>query len=70
MGLLLRLTPSHPLRHLKTSTSWRLLVELRRRRPRRRQTLLRRFGLGETSLSRLELLVLCKLPSLWTQTLR
>jgi hypothetical protein len=62
--------PRSQLRRLKTSTSWRLLAALLLLLLRRRQTLLQRFELGETSLSRLELLAPCKPLSLWMQTLR
>jgi hypothetical protein len=69
---LFRLTLLRLPRLLQTSISWRLLAALLLHQLllHRRQTLLRRFELGEISLLRLELLAPCKPLSLWTQTLR
>jgi hypothetical protein len=62
------------LRRRRASISWRLLAALLLHHQllllHRRQTLLRRFGLDEISLLRLELLAPCKPLSLWMQTLR
>jgi hypothetical protein len=63
------LRPQHSLPCLPLASNWLLLAALLLRVLRRRQTLLRRFELGEISLLHLELLAPCKPLSLWTQTL-